>query len=295
MAKNNIANSNRTLKFDGIEIIMQSIKGTKPTNQDRGFAFFLPVKNNLKTIFNKKIPLKAKEKVILQILQNAIIALSKGLDNEPYSEGAGATLTVCLVCRIGSYLKVFTGQIGDSAAYCFTKNKVKLLTPAHKPSVPKETNRIYQCGGGIYNNYVILYRFGMMGLAMTRSLGNKQFREVGVIDLPDINEFKMTSGEILVCSDGFLDSFNDQAIAALLKDHTKDLSKLAVKSAPGEFYRDDITTILTKNIGKLPQNTIIVFGVSDGNGDLGHDVSGYVAKNLKKYFVEQIKQISGDG
>lgn len=277
-----IANYNRTFSFNGVEIIIQSMRGTKPINQDRGFAFHLPVTHNLKTTFNKKIALKEKDKIVKQALEKAIKALSKGLDEEAYSNGAGATLTVCAACRIGNVIKLFTGQIGDSAAYCFTRNKVKLLTPAHKPSVPAEAKHIYQVGGRIYNNYVLL---GMMGLAMTRSLGNKQFREVGVIDNPDINEYKITSGEILVCSDGFLDSFNDQEIASVLKEHTKDLSKLAVLSCSGQFYRDDITTVLTKNIVELPPDSILVFGVSDGNGDLGHEVSNYVAKNIKKIFI----------
>ena len=128
--------------------------------------------------------------------------------------------TTCnLIFQFKKHLICFS--VGDSRCIIvydkgdFTNQGILPLSTDHKPNLPGEIDRIQLSGGEVdtmrdmYGNRIgpaRVYKRGLdyPGLAMSRSLGDFQAKQVGVISTPQIVEYDINSSTkfLVVCSDG---------------------------------------------------------------------------------------------
>ena len=116
-----------------------------------------------------------------------------------------------LICfSVGDSRCIIVYDKGDN-----TNQGILPLSSDHKPNLPGEIDRIQLSGGEVdtmrdmYGNRIgppRVYKRGLdyPGLAMSRSLGDFQAKEVGVISSPQIIEYDINSSTkfLVVCSDG---------------------------------------------------------------------------------------------
>ena len=133
--------------------------------------------------------------------------------------------------------KFFTINVGDSRcilAKYNNKNKKyfsKILTKDHKPNDINEKNRIIFNGGKIepYKNNnnefygperVWIKEGEVPGLAMSRSFGDEIAHTVGVIEIPEINEYDFCKEDkfLVIASDGIWEFINNDEVVDLVKD-----------------------------------------------------------------------------
>ena len=102
------------------------------------------------------------------------------------------------------------------------------LSHDHKPNLPGEYERIISRGGmvdqitSIYGEKLGPQRVwkagcNYPGLAMSRSLGDFQAKECGVIPTPDINEIILNSSTkyMIICSDGIWEVISNEQVKEL--------------------------------------------------------------------------------
>jgi serine/threonine protein phosphatase PrpC len=125
---------------------------------------------------------------------------------------SGTTCTVIFV----NGLKLYIAHVGDSRAVIANNVngvlKAMNLTRDHKPDLPDEEARIIEWGGfvqhpleeGLSGRVYLDEEHTMIGLAMSRSIGDCAVKAVGVIAEPECNEFTITSSSkfIILASDG---------------------------------------------------------------------------------------------
>ena len=142
----------------------------------------------------------------------------------------------------------------------------RALTNDHKPDDENERKRIEEWGGfvspspepGISARVWLDPNFTMIGLAMSRSLGDYAVTAVGVIPQPDVTQYKVEEGDkfMIIASDGvweFIESQEAVEIVHLNIDKgAEEACKALIDTATERWkeeegdYRDDITAIVVK-------------------------------------------------
>ena len=179
--------------------------------------------------------------------------------------------TTCnLVFQFNKFL--VCSSVGDSRGILIYDNGDKKnlgifeLSHDHKPDLPQELQRILESGGVVdkltdeFGNKVgpnRVFRAGLTypGLAMSRSLGDFQAKEVGVTTEPEISEFKVShhSKYMVICSDGIWEFVSNDKVRDLGNTHFEkndvagfcsNLMNFAIKTWDKlDTYRDDITIV----------------------------------------------------
>ena len=138
----------------------------------------------------------SKEQIVFA-LNNAFISLDLILSNGPKYGGTTATMVII------TNTDIICAQLGDSLALYFDKEGSLLYkTNDHNTSNETEIDRINQSGG-----LIIKDRDGELRingeLALTRSLGDKTYKQYGVSSIPEITVHKRHTGYIALLSDSF--------------------------------------------------------------------------------------------
>ena len=222
---------------------------------------------------------------IMKQLSESFIEIDQDLV-PPIALRGGCTASVTL--RIDN--KLYIANTGDSRtlvvrhATCTDSEKldpstVEIIysTRPDKAHLPDERSRIENLGGKIHTpkdhptlSRVIVHSTAArppeaIGLAMSRSLGDWEWGEVGVIpdpivdtvDLNDLTSSPRTSGFYIAASDGLWDLRRPQFYARLVaeaycevnrKNLSQSLYDIVLKAAPREakWYRDDMTVVVGK-------------------------------------------------
>jgi serine/threonine protein phosphatase PrpC len=151
------------------------------------------------------------ENQIIEILNNSFNSIDTDINKKcNFSNSVGSTATILLIYK-NNY---FCANVGDSKCYIIKKdNKISLITKDHNCLDEKETKRIKGCGGIIFNKRV----FGT--LMLTRTIGDKEMKEYGVISKPyiyydNLNEINF----IIIASDGVWDVINEEDLLELSKN-----------------------------------------------------------------------------
>jgi serine/threonine protein phosphatase PrpC len=113
---------------------------------------------------------------------------------------------------------LYVANVGDSRAVMACQDaetgewKAKPLTRDHKPDDPEEQARIESWGGyvcppyepGLSARVYLDPHFTMIGLAMSRSLGDHAVKNVGVIPEPEVKQFELDKSDrfMILASDG---------------------------------------------------------------------------------------------
>ena len=167
------------------------------------------------------------EDVYLNLKQNNysyIVELFMNIDNELSAQSdifdCNMSGTTCnLIFQFNTHLVCF--NVGDSRSILIeessdnTNQIIRALSIDHKPDLPEELMRIKENGGmvdqiqDLYGNKLgpnRVFKEGCVypGLAMSRSLGDFQAKECGVIPTPEIIEYEINPNTkyFVVCSDG---------------------------------------------------------------------------------------------
>ena len=138
--------------------------------------------------------------------------------------------TTCnLIFQFNNHLVCF--NVGDSRSiliedYGDLSNQIiRPLSVDHKPTIPEEMQRIQAYGGAverirdIFGNELGPFRVfkrgcNYPGLAMSRSLGDLQAKECGVISNPQILEYDLNTNTkyLVVCSDGIWEFMTNEQV-----------------------------------------------------------------------------------
>jgi serine/threonine protein phosphatase PrpC len=107
--------------------------------------------------------------------------------------------------------------------------KVQSLTIDHKPDLPEEQKRVEALGGrvepikGPNGTFLGPMRVWLKdedspGLAMSRSMGDQQAHEAGVITEPEILSFKLCPDDkfIVIASDGVWEFLENETVAKIV-------------------------------------------------------------------------------
>ena len=219
------------------------------------------------------------EDVYLNLKQNNysyIVELFMNIDNELSAQSdifdCNMSGTTCnLIFQFNNHLVCF--NVGDSRSILIeessdnTNQIIRALSIDHKPDLPEELMRIKENGGmvdqiqDLYGNKLgpnRVFKEGCVypGLAMSRSLGDFQAKECGVIPTPEIIEYEINPNTkyFVVCSDGvweFLTNENVRDIGNKYYYNNNDvvgfcneLVNIAVNVwGEREKARDDITAV----------------------------------------------------
>ena len=219
------------------------------------------------------------EDVYFNLKQNNysyIVELFMNIDNELSAQSdifdCNMSGTTCnLIFQFNTHLVCF--NVGDSRSILIeessdnTNQIIRALSIDHKPDLPEELMRIKENGGmvdqiqDLYGNKLgpnRVFKEGCVypGLAMSRSLGDFQAKECGVIPTPEIIEYEINPNTkyFVVCSDGvweFLTNENVRDIGNKYYYNNNDvvgfcneLVNIAVNVwGEREKARDDITAV----------------------------------------------------
>ena len=219
------------------------------------------------------------EDVYLNLKQNNysyIVELFMNIDDELSAQSdifdCNMSGTTCnLIFQFNTHLVCF--NVGDSRSILIeessdnTNQIIRALSIDHKPDLPEELMRIKENGGmvdqiqDLYGNKLgpnRVFKEGCVypGLAMSRSLGDFQAKECGVIPTPEIIEYEinLNTKYFVVCSDGvweFLTNENVRDIGNKYYYNNNDvvgfcneLVNIAVNVwGEREKARDDITAV----------------------------------------------------
>ena len=219
------------------------------------------------------------EDVYLNLKQNNysyIVELFMNIDDELSAQSdifdCNMSGTTCnLIFQFNTHLVCF--NVGDSRSILIeessdnTNQIIRALSIDHKPDIPEELMRIKENGGmvdqiqDLYGNKLgpnRVFKEGCVypGLAMSRSLGDFQAKECGVIPTPEIIEYEinLNTKYFVVCSDGvweFLTNENVRDIGNKYYYNNNDvvgfcneLVNIAVNVwGEREKARDDITVV----------------------------------------------------
>ncbi len=98
---------------------------------------------------------------------------------------------------------VFFANAGDCALVAMRNRRLQMLTNPHRVGNPIEEERIRKCGGHISDGYV---HVGDNGLNPLRSIGDAEFKNVGVIATPECGVIRITKPiSLLLGTDGLFD------------------------------------------------------------------------------------------
>lgn len=141
-------------------------------------------------------------------------------------------------------------NIGDSNVLAVRFDSKNVLhsdfkCPPHKVSNEKEKQRVIESGGAIMNGRLA------GNLLITRSLGDFNMHEYGLIGEPEVFESLLFKNKLLVvASDGVWDVIDEQMMVKLVKTNSKkglgDLAKVIVKESVDLGSMDNIAVIVVK-------------------------------------------------
>ncbi|CAH1794714.1 unnamed protein product [Owenia fusiformis] len=157
----------------------------------------------------------------------------------------GTTATVCLI-RNNEELVV--GHVGDSPALLCREDHVVRLTDDHSPDVTAEVERIKKHKGLI--SYNSLGKPTVNGrLAMTRSIGDFEFKPYGVTAEPDTRSLEIKHGKdafLILTSDGVNFVVSDQEIIDIVINcnSPKEGANLVADQALQFGSDDNVTTLI---------------------------------------------------
>lgn len=177
--------------------------------------------------------------------------------------------TCVAVYVVGKHL--YVANAGDSRAVLATRTGdgrvvARDLSVDHKPDEPEESERITQWGGfvrpspepGLSARVYLDAEFTMIGLAMSRSIGDYAVKAVGVIAEPDVQEFDIDPQDqfMILASDGVWEFITSQEAVDIVQENISngalEACRELIDTAASRWeeeegdYRDDITAIVIR-------------------------------------------------
>ena len=144
---------------------------------------------------------------------------------------------------------VTTAHLGDGRVVRIGRTATEGLTRDHRIDAPDERARVLSMGARLDPPYVVR---GDQGLMMTRSLGDRWFRPVGVIAEPEIGRRAMRADDVAVvaATDGIWDvlGLDDAAWVVRAAASAQAAARALVATALGAGASDNVTAIVVRPI-----------------------------------------------
>jgi serine/threonine protein phosphatase PrpC len=142
---------------------------------------------------------------------------------------------------------VTTAHVGDSRIVRVGGAGAESLTRDHRIEAPEERARILRMGGGLDPPYVVR---GDRGLMMTRSLGDRWFRPVGVIGEPEVAQHGIGADDVavVVATDGVWDVLGPEDAARVVRARrtAQAAAQALVETALAAGTRDNVTGVVIR-------------------------------------------------
>ncbi|KAL8056710.1 hypothetical protein ABFX02_04G136700 [Erythranthe guttata] len=150
------------------------------------------------------LDVKSAKKAILTGFRKTDEALLQESVADGWQDGATAVCTWVLgqtvfIANIGDAKAVVARSTAAEGSDSSSPLKAIVLTREHKAIYPQERARIQKAGGSISSNGRLQGR-----LEVSRAFGDRQFKKVGVIAIPDVHSFDLTERDhfIILGCDG---------------------------------------------------------------------------------------------
>ena len=140
-----------------------------------------------------------------------------------------------------------TANVGDSRIMRVGRASADSLTRDHRIEAPDELARVLAMGAQLEPPYVVR---GSHGLMMTRSLGDRWFRAVGVISEPEIGRHAVAADDVavLAATDGVWDvlGLDDAARVVRTAATAESAARALVDTALEAGASDNVTAIVVR-------------------------------------------------
>ena len=188
------------------------------------------------------------KKNIITALNNSFEKIDKDIiDNQNFKNDIGSTGTIILLYREPNnplQRVIMCANIGDSKGYIIGKNNINQITKDHNCLNEIEVNRIKNNKGLVFQGRV----FG--SLMLTRSFGDKDYKEFGVMAIPDIFSSLINDNDLyaIIASDGVWDVFSKENLFELSKEKisSEEFCHKIVVASLERGSRDNITCFVIK-------------------------------------------------
>jgi serine/threonine protein phosphatase PrpC len=136
--------------------------------------------------------------------------MSNALNAHPCSEDSGTTATIAIVYDgeiVIAHCGDSCGLVVSASGAAATRPNARYVTPMHRTAYERESARIKESGGLMLEGYVVDKVTKRKGIAVTRTLGDRDMRKNGCIPLPEIRKMALhpTDTAITVATDGLWD------------------------------------------------------------------------------------------
>ena len=158
----------------------------------------------------------------------------------------GTTATVVMLLYENDQRVIYCANVGDSKCYLLkTNGSIVQLSMDHTCADKSEVERIKKMEGMVFNNRV----FGT--LIVTRSIGDKEMKNYGVISTPTVKKVNVNEEEdnyIIIASDGLWDVIKEEQMMLFASEDmpAESLSKRLVQMAKEGGSMDNISCIVIK-------------------------------------------------
>lgn len=202
-------------------------------------------KNNYIKVLRSKLELYKDSQKMQIIIESSIVSLEAQIKD---LGGVDCGSTMCGILIDKLLKKIYYINIGDSQAMAIRFDSKDNLYADFKCSLHKVSNlneeaRIKKSGGSIINGRLA------GNLLISRSLGDFDLREYGLISTPETKESELFKNKMLIiASDGIWDVIKREDVVKLLRANAKrgidDLAKFIVKDAVDKGSLDNISIVI---------------------------------------------------
>lgn len=158
------------------------------------------------------------------------------------ARGCGSTATLVLVRE----RDLSVAWVGDSRAVLVTAAAWRILTPDHRIEREDERQRVIQAGALIVPPYVVDPRTEH-GVMMTRALGDRELRRVGVTAEPEVAALPIEEDDVgfVLATDGLWDVVaNDEAASVCRQADPQPAAKWLVELVSTRDGADNVTVVV---------------------------------------------------
>lgn len=160
----------------------------------------------------------------------------------------GSTVAALLLARPA----LLTAHVGDSRIVRVGQREAEELTRDHRIDADAERERVLRMGARLDPPYVVR---GGRGLMVTRSLGDRWFRPVGVISAPEIGRHAVGVGDValVAATDGVWDVLDagDAARVARGASTAQAAADALIQAALDAGAHDNVTAVVVR-LADLP-------------------------------------------
>ena len=207
--------------------------------------------NYLKNELESKVftnNLESNNQIIISSIKNSFEKIDHDIiNNNKFKNNNGSTGTIILIYRDINRPLIKTlicANIGDSKGFIINKNSIRQITKDHNCDNANEVKRIKSSGGLIFQGRV----YG--SLMLTRSFGDKEYKQCGVMASPDffceiINDDDLYA---IIASDGVWDVVSRDQLFQLSKKNMSsvDFAKKIIITAMEGGTRDNVSCFVIK-------------------------------------------------